>query len=304
MKIWVHPYKLIPRIDKVQPRIGALVKVEWALHQTGYSDLHPWPEFGERPLDVHIDSLAKVDFTKLAEISMEFNYIDREFRIHKRNAFLGMIMPRSHRLVHEVEKLEPMTLNKWAAAGVSHIKVKMGVDLKSETEAFTQLAMSTSILWRLDFNGRLSGADFTKWWKDLDSSVRARIDFIEDPLKDEQLKQMGPWADDWFKQKHAKVKVVKPAREAAEELVAYDRVVFTHGLDHSIGQACACWSAADYYGQHPKKTEVCGLAAPEIYEPDDFSRAWSCEGPRMKPTPGTGFGFDELLEKLKWERIL
>jgi len=50
--------------------------------------------------------------------------------------------------------------------------------------------------------------------------------------------------------------------------------------------------------------EVCGLAATDFFELDDFSRAWRCEGPRMKPTEGTGFGFDELLESLKWDRLL
>lgn len=305
MKIWVHPYQLRPCIEKVQPRIGALVKVEWALHQIGYSDLHPYPEFGEATLDVHIDSLAKVDFTRLAEISLEYNYMDREFRLLKRNAFLGMIIPRTHRLVMEVEKMNSQTLNQWQKEGVSHIKVKMGADLKRETEAFTELAFSSSILWRMDFNGRLTEQEFMAWWKQLDDSVRARIDFVEDPLKEsEQLKTPGPWADDWLKQKFSKIRVVKPAREAAEELISYDRVVFTHALEHPFGQACAAWAAANYYGQHPKKMEVCGLAAAAIYEPDEFSKVWSCEGPRMKPTTGYGFGFDNLLESLKWERVL
>lgn len=304
MKIWVHPYTLKPRLASVAPRMGALVKVEWALHQVGYSDLHPWPEFGEAKLDVHIDSLAKVEFTKLAEISMEFNYIDRECRLHKRNAFLGMILPRSHRLVFEIEKMEPQTLSQWQKEGFTHIKVKMGQNLKAETEAFTQLAYSTSMLWRIDMNGRLNETEFLKWWQNLDEAVRARIDFVEDPVKDEQLKIQGPWADDWFKQKLAKVRIVKPAREAAEELVPFDRVVFTHGLEHPLGQACAAWSAAHFYGQHPKKMEVCGLAASDVYEPDEFSKAWHCEGPRLKPTTGTGFGFDGLLESVKWERIL
>lgn len=304
MKIWVHPYVLQPRVDRIDKRMGALVKVEWALHQTGYSDLHPWPEFGEQPLDVHIDSLAKVNFTKLAEVSMEYNYIDREYRILKRNAFLGMIVPRTHRLIFELEKLEAPTLNKWQKEGYTHVKVKMGQNLKAETEAFTQLAYSSNLLWRLDMNGRLTEKEFMDWWKKLDDSVRARIDFIEDPTKDEQLKIQGPWADDWYKQKFAKIRIVKPAREAAEELISFDRVVFTHGLEHPLGQACAAWAAGNYYGQHPKRTEVCGLAAPDIYEPNEFTKVWNCEGPRMKPTTGFGFGFDEQLESLKWERIL
>lgn len=49
--------------------------------------------------------------------------------------------------------------------------------------------------------------------------------------------------------------------------------------------------------------EVCGLADCESYELDDFSKVWRSAGPRMKPTPGLGFGFDEQLESIKWERL-
>jgi O-succinylbenzoate synthase len=296
MKIWVHPYELRSRSPRFSSRAGALVKVEWALHQIGYSDLHPWPEFGEAPLDHHLESLASVDFTRLAEVSMEFNYIDREFRLHKRNAFLGLILPRSHRLVFDLENLEGPTLNAWQAAGFSHLKVKIdAARLNEQTEAFSRLAYATSMLWRLDFGGKLTATEFGAWWENLDDALKARVDFVEDPSADDGVKPQGPWADDWRKQKASRVRVVKPAREAAEELVSYDRVVFTHGLDHPLGQAAAVWSAARFYGQHPRKTEVCGLAAPDVYEPDDFGRAWSCEGPRLKPPPGTGFGFDQLL---------
>ena len=305
MKIWVHPYHLTAAHPKVRSRVGALLKVEWALHQVGYSDLHPWPEFGERPLDVHIDSLARVDFTRLAEIAMEFNYIDREFRLLKRNAFLGKILPRSHKLVYEVERLEATTLHTWKAAGFTHVKVKMGDDLKRQTDAFLSVALSTDLLWRIDFNGKLSAAEFQSWWKNLDQSVRARIDFIEDPVASAQnLNFNGPWANDWVEQKPARIRILKPAREAAEEMGAYDRIVFTHGLEHPLGQACALWSAAQYYGRHPKLNEVCGLAAARLYADSPFSQAWFCEGPRMTPTPGTGFGFDEILESLTWDRIL
>lgn len=305
MKIWLHPYKLEARHPKVTPRLGVLLKVEWALHQVGYSDLHPWPEFGEAPLDQHIESLASLEFTKLAEIAMEFNYIDREYRLLKRNAFLGMVLPRSHKLVYEVERLESATCHQWLKQGFSHIKVKMGNDLRRETDAFLQVALSTDLMWRIDFNGKLKAREFVDWWKSLEPAVRARVDFVEDPIgAGEQLQIEGPWADDWGKQKLAKIRVVKPAREAAEELVTYDRVVFTHGLEHPFGQACAMWSAANYYNRRPKMTEVCGLAAAKIYADNAFSTAWFCEGPRMRPTPGMGFGFDEILESLKWERLL
>ncbi len=304
MKIWIHRYELKPREVKLTARRGALVKVEWTPGQTGYSDVHPWPEFGEPTIDEHIASLKALKFTSLVENSLEYNFRDHEFRLQKRNAFLGLILPRSHRLVFDLEALDQNLLREWSKEGFSHIKVKMGRNLKVETEIFVQMAYATTLMWRVDFNGRVSETEFLEWWKKLDGAVKARIDYIEDPVRSAQLKIDGPWANDWTKQARAQIRIVKPAREGSEETAQYERIVFTHGLDHPIGQACSAWSAARFYGAHPRKTEVCGLAATDFFELNDFSREWYCEGPRMKPTSGTGFGFDELLKGLAWEQLL
>ena len=304
MKIWLHRYELKPREAKVKPRAGALVKIEWTHGQVGYSDLHPWPEFGEPELEDHIRSLHKLEFTPLAETSVEFNYIDREFRLLKRNAFLGLILPRSHRLVFDMETLDEAQLRAWHTEGFSHIKVKMGRNLKAETGTLVQLAYATPLTWRLDFNGRISTAEFLNWWRELDSSVKSRIDFIEDPGDVKDLAIEGPWANDWKIQPRAKVRILKPAREGDEDLGRYSRIVFTHSMDHMLGQAASLWMAGRFYTRHPRHLEVCGLAATDFFQPDDFSRQWSCTGPRMKPTTGTGFGFDELLSALPWERLL
>ncbi len=143
MKIWIHRYELLPVDRRFNARAGALVKVEWALNQIGFSDLHPWPEFGEPALEEHIESLRQIKFTTLAENSMQFNYMDRELRLSKRNAFTGLILPRAHRLVTDIATLNAQVLNEWHRAGYSHIKVKMGHDLVNETEALIGLAFST-----------------------------------------------------------------------------------------------------------------------------------------------------------------
>ncbi len=304
MKIWIHRYQLTPKDKGTKPRAGALVKAEWAIGQTGYSDLHPWPEFGEPEIDAHLDSLASMKLTSLAENSLEFNYIDREYRLNKKNAFAGLIVPRSHKLVLDIKDLDSDELQAIQKAGFTHIKVKMGSDLKTETELMTQLAFSTSLLWRIDFNGRLKENELTDWWKALDPSVKSRIDLIEDPLNEGVVKAQGPWANDWKKQKSALIRILKPARENMEELAIYSRVIFTHGMDHILGQACAAWAAARYYSSHPKRLDVCGLSNPGIYEEDEFSKVWFCDGPRLKPTSGFGFGFDQQLESVKWQKVL
>lgn len=302
MKIWVHGYELA-HVDGRPPRRGALLKIEWAVGQVGYSDLHPWPEFGEPELDDHLQALAAMQFTPLAENSLELNYIDREFRLLKRNAFLGLVLPRSHRLVVDIKSVTAADLREWHSQGFTHVKVKMGQDPEAEAASLLQLVGATNLLWRLDFNARLSSEQLQRFWYQLDSAVRAKIDFVEDPVSEGQATVEGPWADDWKRYPNSKVRIVKPARESSENLRGYDRVIFTHGLDHPLGQAGAVWSAAKYYSLHPKKMEVGGLATPDIYVETDFSKAWNCPGPRIKPTPGFGFGFDELLETLPWERL-
>lgn len=304
MKIWVNRYELKPRESKMTARLGALVKVEWATGQVGYSDLHPWPEFGEPTLEEHIASLKSLQFTPLVENSMEFNYQDREYRLLKRNAFLGQILPRTHRLVFDLEALQQSQLRQWSEQGFTHIKVKMGRNLKVETEILIQMAYATALMWRVDFNGRISEGDFVNWWQNLDVAVKARIDFVEDPLAQGELKLAGPWANDWKRLARAQIRIVKPARERSEENAKYSRVIFTHSLDHPFGQACALWAAGRFYSQHPKMTEVCGLGATDFFEPNEFSKAWHVEGPRMKPTEGTGFGFDQLLATRDWESLL
>jgi len=303
MKIWGHPYLLKPRHSDQIPRRGALLKVQWQSHLVGYSDLHPWPEFGEAPLDSHLESFSNGDPTPLAEISLEYSYLDAQFRRRRRNAFLGLVLPKSHLLVHDADRLPDGAKEKWSAEGYSHLKIKLGARLKDETKALEKLARSQVFKLRLDFNGKLTVEEFTAWWSSLSSEVRQAIDFVEDPIAEGDLKIAGPWADDWYRLRGATVRIIKPAREELEEIGSYRRVVFTHSLDHPLGLATAVWSAAQYYKHHPEKTEVCGLSAPNAYELNAFSKVWSCEGPRMKPTPGTGFGFDDLLESIRWERI-
>lgn len=314
MKIWVHRYELKPLQSGVAARRGVLLKVEWAPGQFGYSDVHPWPELGEPELEEHIQELAGLDFTPLVESSLEFNFIDRELRDQSRNAFLGLALPRSHRLVLDVRSVSSKQVAEWHALGFTHFKVKMGgKDLAQETDALEEILLTSSMLARVDFNSRLKSADFLKWWKGLKPLVRARIDFIEDPVSDGALSEIGPWAADWKPLEIAQIKVVKPARENFEHVMAvqkalglprFRRWIFTHSMDHPLGQAAAVWTAARFYRSHPQMSEVCGLAMPEIYKSNEFSKVWDTTLPMLKPTPGTGFGFDDLLKNLKWERLV
>lgn len=311
MKIWVHRYDLRPLIVGAPARQGVLLKVEWAAGQCGYSDLHPWPEFGEEPLEVHIQKLSSLDFTPLVEISMEANFIDRELRDLNRNAFLGLALPRSHRLVTDITAVKEIQLQQWEIDGFTHVKAKLGREIVPETQALKSLAPTTTIKWRIDLNSRMSASEFEKWWSGLGSDVQSRIDYVEDPIRQGDVEIQGPWANDWNHLPSAGIKVAKPVRENAEQMILnplsqdiYRRLIFTHSLDHALGRAFALWSAARFYRSQPQMQEVCGLGFDGVYLPDEFTKEWDCSGPRLKPPTGTGFGFDEILKALKWERLV
>ncbi len=284
MKIWLHRYLL-------GTHEGSLVQVQWANGNIGFSDLHPWPEFHEAHLDQHILSLTKGEPTALAKNSLRFNQIDGDLRAQKKSAFAGLALPKAHKLVRDIRTLNPMLLVEWQKEGFTHVKVKMGAALSDETVILLRLSKASSFKWRLDFNGRLNAEKFTEWWAQLDPAVKMKIDFVEDPTHSEPLTIAGPWANDWYRQPQARIGIVKPARESVDDIPLYDRLVFTHSLDHPLGQACAVWTAAQYYAAHPAKREVCGLSGID-------------EGPQMSAIPGTGFGYDGMLNELEWERLL
>jgi O-succinylbenzoate synthase len=284
MKIWIHRY-----VHNLHG--GSLVRVQWANGTLGFSDLHPWPEFGEQNLDFHLRSLRTGQLTSLAKNSLRFNQIDADLRAVGKSAFEGLVLPRAHKLVRDIRSLNPMLLVEWQKAGFTHLKIKMGDALPEETAVLTRLAKASSFKWRIDFNGKLSAGVFGEWWTALDPEFKIKVDFIEDPTSGEQVVVAGPWANDWYKQKSARIGIVKPARESVDDLPLYDRLIFTHSLDHPIAQACAVWTAARYFATHPNKVEVCGLSG-------------VIEGPQMMAIPGTGFGYDEILRDMEWEQVL
>lgn len=303
MKIAYSLYELKPRAGLANLREGALLKIEFAPGQTGYADLHPLPEFGDEPVDVHLDALAEDEESDLVKRALYFAAEDATLRAQNRNAFLGLALPRAHRLVTALNLVGPDDVRAWRRAGYTHAKLKVGRDLDFEAACLAKWSAISDLEWRLDFNGRASVGDFTTWWRALPADVRERVDFVEDPCAG-QLNIDGPWADDWVYQEGAGIRIIKPARENVDEVGGYPRVVFTHSLDHAFGRACALWEAARFYHDFPDLTEVTGLGEVDAFAPDAFSKAWAIDGPRLRPTTGVGFGFDDALKGLKWHPLL
>lgn len=274
-------------------REGALLKLDDGPNFCGYSDLHPYPEFGDQSLNVQLSDLKKGKLSELVRRALAFAHTDALARRARRNLFHGLALPQCHKQIFTLSEAKEAV-----AEGFSHLKIKMGRDLVAETKLLDQVADLGPEKLRLDFNGVLSHADFQKWWAVLADPIKVRIDFIEDAFH-EISKPSGsaPLAWDWLRPRKIQIRIVKPTRDNLEVIDTSRRVVFTHAFGHLLGQATNLWAAARFYKRFPQRLEVCGLF------PSEKSAEWRTNGPRLVPPQGVGFGFDQLLASQSWEPL-
>jgi O-succinylbenzoate synthase len=153
---------------------------------------------------------------------------------------------------------------------------------------------------RIDFNATLTPEEFVRIAATLPAE---RIDFIEDPCPYDVETWRGlrqrtnlRLALDRFAG-IADVLVHKPALSA--EFPSFDgEIVVTSYMDHPVGQFGAAYVAATH-----TVSARCGLMTHVLYEAEAFIERVECDGARLLPPPGTGIGFDDLLESLPWKPL-
>ena len=276
MTIEIHRYALHPRrplggVARSGPREGVLLRVDG-----GVADLHPWPELGDLPLEEQLALLRRGQPTTQAAASLQYAAVDAAARREGRSLFEGRTIPASH----------------WPGAdpppGFDTVKVKSVVEV------------APSLRVRIDFNARLSEDQFLALVPRL---PKEQLDFVEDPFPYDE----GRWREvrratglrfalDRFAGV-ADVIVHKPALTTAMPEFEGE-IVVTSYMDHPIGLLTAAWVAATN-----DVSARCGLATHVLYEPDAFSERLRFEGARLVPPRGTGFGFDDLLEALPWQKL-
>jgi len=270
------PKRRLSAVADAGPRRGALIRVDG-----GYADVHPWPELGDLPLDEQLALLARGETTPLTESSLEFASIDAAARRDRRSLFDGLTIPPSH----------------WP-----------GPDPPSEFDTVKLKSIDVipdRLRLRIDFNATLTAEEFVEIAKTLPSE---RIDFIEDPcpydadvwrelrvktglrLALDRAAKTSPQIDSYD------VLILKPA---FEEIPCTDtEIVVTSYMDHPIGQLCAAYAAAT---ANIKST--CGLITHVLFENDPFIESMRIDGTRLVAPEGTGWGFDDLLETLPWQKL-
>lgn len=325
MKIFIHRYTLSPlqslnALTSSAPREGALLKVDWALGKVGFSDLFPWPEFGDPDLEKLIEDLELGDFRyPLVKKSLWRNSADAWARSRGRSLFQSLIMPESHGLLSMTDDSSKLALLR--EMGFSVFKMKMSGHLRNDFDVLNSLchALAPSEKVRLDFNGALSYDDFLKFCDRAHSLVKF-VDLIEDPWKAEpngkdshnrESKARIPkeiqskLAGDFYHDLRWPHQVLKTARNfLPEKRPLRKRIISTHSMDHPVGQAFSLWEAARYQKLFPHRKEIHGVSRSQIYKSTDFDWAWNGTGARPIPPRGLGVGFDEILWSLKWEALV
>lgn len=297
-------------------REGALLRVTFNDGLVGYCDCHPWIELGDWSLAKQLEALANHEsgpLTPLLQCSLHMARLDAEARQSGCSLFKGLTIPLNHKLLTLKDELK-----NYLTEGFSHFKLKVGKNPEQEIPKINSwLKESPQARLCLDFNERLTRDQFLKYWDQISAALRSRIDFVEDPYlfaplewsNDQTMLTLSFAADHCAAQalqhpESARVIIHKPAVETTPELANDSiKLVVTSYLDHPLGTMGAAFMAAKLKARYPLQMGYCGLLTHHCYQSDPFIDAVKARGPQLFPPEGTGFGFNTLLNEIKWQNL-
>ena len=312
----VHPYLLksgaaLNAASHRREFAGALIR-----YQDGYGCVHPWPEFGDVPVDEQLRLLRAGVATPVTQMALRCAEIDGAARRAGLSLFDGLVVPQSHYSWSFSHEAAPQ-MQRVLSEGWPAIKAK-GMANHRETQQFLAAcaAYSDEIRLRVDFNGVLNPSTFESFVESLPTDVFRALDFVEDPFPYDAAawaavkERLGVrlaldkgWKDgsDGFD-----VVVVKPARRDWR-LVANRhpgmKLVMTSAMDHALGQAFAAYESA-VAAASGRAIDYGGLCTEHLFERDAFfERVHTCGGFYEADRSGGGLGFGDVLESLTWGRL-
>ncbi|MBX7231302.1 MAG: hypothetical protein K1X29_04355 [Bdellovibrionales bacterium] len=286
---------------------GALLKVEFMDGKVGHSDLHPWPELG--------DPTLKECFRKGGVFwnrTLWLAHQDADWRARGGTPFCKRQLPLSHFLLpnfdmnsSDSKRNVPRWLAQAVEKGYQKVKMKMGRNLPEETRLLKKSIMDfSSLMWRLDFNGKISLTEFSSWFEINSSWLASRLDFVEDvrcdgkKIKSHFLpKILMDRLKHWSLNTKENLKVYKPEIEVIPKVLNSGDIL-TNNLGHPLGHSQAL-ALATLAGCE----QVCGLQGLEFYDEDIWPGFLKYFGPVTLAPRGLGFGGDEYLRTLVWKRL-
>ena len=285
-KIWISPYS----------EEGVLLKISFSESGIGYSELHPLKNEGTLLNSI---KLLKENNTHLKlRTNIQIAREDAKARAENKSLFKNVSPIQSHQLISDVSIDKP-------SLDFSYLKIKMGKCLKKETQFLKEQIKKGNWKFRLDFNERLSKAQWIEWEKE-NKDIARFIDFVEDPfLNFHFVPSVFPLAQDWALTHYCPIRIIKGSRyhlSSLFQMVASSkaqRFIFTHSLTHPLEARISYLRASQFYKVYPQKKEVCGLHFDlKSHKPSDFSKYYSQD--QFYSSLGTGLGFDELWDRQKW----
>jgi len=279
-------------------RQGALIRVNG-----GVADVHPWPELGDLPLDDQLARFARGETTPLTQASLAFASIDAAARRDGRNLFDGLTIPPSH--WPGPDPPPAFETVKLKSIDVIPDRVRLRIDFNATltAEEFVNVA-ATLPRERIDFIEDPCPYDAAVW-RELRSKTGLRLALDRAPSSSQHRQEcLCHTSSDPMWHRHSclcsansyDVLILKPA---LEEIPCTDaELVVTSYMDHPIGQLCAAYAAAT-----ANITSTCGLITHVLFENDPFIERMRVDGTHLVPPEGNGWGFDDLLEKLPWQRL-
>lgn len=328
MKYW--PYSLRSRgsLNAVSQRRefhGALIKVN-----EGVGCIHPWPEFGDSPVDEQIKILRAGGTSRVIERALHMAAVDGDARRRGVSLFEGLEIPPSHYSWDQNQsseaQMQRVTDEGWRAVktkgwgNVSEVLRWLddrSVDF-SPPSADSLRAEVGAPFWRMDFNSCLTETQLNDLMTRMPEHLRSTLDFVEDPFPynaegwthtqrthgirlalDKQLRDANAGFD---------VAVLKPGRREWRELVGelppHVRIVMTSAMDHAIGQTFAAYEAALAWKELGLRMDLCGLCTEHLFEKDAFFERICSHGGNLEvDRSGTGLGFDAVIANLPWQKL-
>lgn len=293
---------------------GALIRCG-----AGVGCLHPWPEFGDQPIEEQLKLLQAGTPTSLARIALQCAAADGAARQAGVSLFDGLDIPASHYSWSFGHASAPQ-IDRLLAEGWPALKAK-GFANWGETRRFLDACehatRGSGLRFRVDFNGCLTPGDFHRFIEFMPLRVYRALDFVEDPYPyetsawlDSRARWEVPLALDkgWREAFEGfDFVVIKPARRDWRAVAARHPgkpLVLTSAMDHPIGQMYAAWQAALARAELGGLVGLCGLCTEHLFTGDPFLERVISPGGRLMPDrAGGGLGFGDLIEKLPWRRL-
>ncbi len=291
MNILISPYELKKKASG-EIQAGTLIKVIED-RSFGVADLCPHPDLGDSDWRSEIAKEGPL-FKRAVHLAKE------DLSARKKNISLLLNQKIQNNFLITDYSRSDLNDKKY-----SENILKIKGDSRVEMLAGALNRVQQNIIFRIDFNAKLSAVEFEKFLSLLESQARDKIQYIEDPtVLQAHWKEWNlriPLASDWQKTNNlemAKYKIVKPAREEIPSDPS--NCIFTSAMDHPVGVAHAMRLA------QTQPAHVCGFSTLEMYELNTFSKYFLIDGAWLGfselALSDSGIGMTAELNKLYWAR--